>query len=40
VTLVLGVVVVPALSGVIEAFVAPSWVRIGIGAVAETAFLA
>jgi len=43
VTIVLGLVVVLAASGAIEAFVTPSglpsWVRIGIGAVAEIAFL-
>jgi uncharacterized membrane protein SpoIIM required for sporulation len=43
VTIVLGLVVVLAVSGVIEAFVTPSglpsWARIGIGAIAETAFL-
>jgi uncharacterized membrane protein SpoIIM required for sporulation len=43
VTVALGLVVVLAVSGAIEAFVTPSglpaWARIGIGAVAETAFL-
>lgn len=43
VTLALGMVVVLLTSGVIEAFVTPSpmptWARIGIGAVAEAAFL-
>ena len=43
VTVALGLVVVLAVSGVIEAFVTPSplptWARIGIGAVAEAAFL-
>lgn len=43
VTIVLGLIVVLAVSGVIEAFVTPSplatWARIGIGAVAECAFL-
>jgi len=42
-TIVLGLIVVLAVSGVIEAFVTPSplptWARIGIGAVAEAAFL-
>jgi len=40
---VLGLVLVLAISGVIEAFVTPSplptWARIGIGVVAEAAFL-
>jgi uncharacterized membrane protein SpoIIM required for sporulation len=44
VTIVLGLIVVLATSGVIEAFVTPSslpsWARIGIGAVAEVGFLA
>jgi len=44
VTIALGLVVVLAVSGVIEAFVTPSglasWARIGIGGVAEAAFLA
>jgi uncharacterized membrane protein SpoIIM required for sporulation len=44
VTVVLGLVVVLATSGAIEAFVTPSslppWARIGIGAVAEAGFLA
>lgn len=44
VTIALGLVAVLAVSGVIEAFVTPSglpsWARIGIGAVAEAAFLA
>jgi uncharacterized membrane protein SpoIIM required for sporulation len=44
VTIALGLVGVLAVSGVIEAFVTPSglpsWARIGIGAVAEAAFLA
>jgi uncharacterized membrane protein SpoIIM required for sporulation len=44
VTIALGLVVVLAVSGVIEAFVTPSglpsWARIGIGGVAEVAFLA
>jgi uncharacterized membrane protein SpoIIM required for sporulation len=43
VTIVLGLIVVLATSGAIEAFVTPSnlpsWARIGIGAVAEVAFL-
>lgn len=43
ITIALGLVVVLAASGVIEAFVTPSplpsWARIGIGAVAETAFI-
>ena len=43
VTVALGLVVVLAVSGVIEAFVTPSplptWARIGIGVVAEAAFL-
>jgi uncharacterized membrane protein SpoIIM required for sporulation len=43
VTIALGMIVVLAVSGVIEAFVTPSplptWARIGIGAVAELAFL-
>lgn len=43
VTIVLGLIVVLAVSGVIEAFVTPSplatWARIGIGAAAECAFL-
>jgi uncharacterized membrane protein SpoIIM required for sporulation len=43
VTIVLGLIVVLATSGAIEAFVTPSalpsWARIGIGAVAETGFL-
>jgi uncharacterized membrane protein SpoIIM required for sporulation len=43
VTIALGLIVVLAVSGVIEAFVTPSplstWVRIGIGACAEAAFL-
>jgi uncharacterized membrane protein SpoIIM required for sporulation len=43
-TIVLGLIVVLAVSGAIEAFVTPSslptWARIGIGAVAEIAFLA
>ncbi len=42
-TIVLGLIVVLAVSGAIEAFVTPSplptWARIGIGAVAEAAFL-
>jgi uncharacterized membrane protein SpoIIM required for sporulation len=44
ITIVLGLIVVLAASGVIEAFVTPSslpsWARIGIGAVAEAGFLA
>ena len=44
ITIVLGLIVVLATSGAIEAFVTPSglppWARIGIGAVAEVAFLA
>jgi len=44
VTIALGLVVVLAVSGVIEAFVTPSrlpaWTRIGIGGLAEAAFLA
>jgi uncharacterized membrane protein SpoIIM required for sporulation len=44
ITVALGLVVVLLVSGVIEAFVTPSplptWARIGIGAVAEAAFLA
>ena len=44
VTVALGLIVVLATSGAIEAFVTPSslpsWVRIGIGAVAEAGFLA
>jgi uncharacterized membrane protein SpoIIM required for sporulation len=44
VTIALGLVLVLAVSGVIEAFVTPSglpsWARIGIGGVAEAAFLA
>jgi len=44
VTIAIGLVVVFSVSGVIEAFVTPSglpsWARIGIGAVAEAAFLA
>ena len=44
VTIALGLVVVLAVSGAIEAFVTPSglpsWARIGIGGVAEAAFLA
>jgi len=44
VTIALGLVVVLAVSGAIEAFVTPSglpsWARIGIGSVAEVAFLA
>jgi uncharacterized membrane protein SpoIIM required for sporulation len=44
VTIVLGLIVVLATSGVIEAFVTPSslpsWARIGIGAAAEACFLA
>ena len=43
VTIALGMIVVLAVSGVIEAFVTPSplptWARIGIGAVAEMSFL-
>jgi len=43
VTIVLGLIVVLATSGAIEAFVTPSalpsWARIGIGAVAEAGFL-
>lgn len=43
VTIALGMIVVLAVSGVIEAFVTPSplptWARIGIGVVAETTFL-
>jgi uncharacterized membrane protein SpoIIM required for sporulation len=43
VTIALGLVFVLAVSGVIEAFVTPSglptWVRVGIGVVAETGFL-
>jgi uncharacterized membrane protein SpoIIM required for sporulation len=43
VTIALGLVVVLAVSGVIEAFVTPSglptWARVGIGCVAEAAFL-
>jgi len=43
VTIALGLIVVLAVSGVIEAFVTPSplptWARIGIGVVAEVAFL-
>jgi uncharacterized membrane protein SpoIIM required for sporulation len=43
VTIALGLVIVLAVSGAIEAFVTPSglppWARIGIGAVAEAAFL-
>ena len=43
-TIALGLIVVLLVSGVIEAFVTPSplpaWARIGIGAVAEAAFLA
>jgi uncharacterized membrane protein SpoIIM required for sporulation len=43
VTIALGMIVVLAVSGVIEAFVTPSplptWARISIGAIAETAFL-
>ena len=43
ITIVLGLIVVLAVSGVIEAFVTPSplptWARIGIGAVAEVSFL-
>ncbi len=43
ITIALGLVVVLAVSGLIEAFVTPSplptWARIGIGAVAEAAFL-
>jgi uncharacterized membrane protein SpoIIM required for sporulation len=43
VTLALGLVVVLAVSGAIEAFVTPSplptWARVGIGAIAEVAFL-
>jgi uncharacterized membrane protein SpoIIM required for sporulation len=43
-TIALGLIVVLATSGAIEAFVTPSslpsWARIGIGAVAEVAFLA
>jgi uncharacterized membrane protein SpoIIM required for sporulation len=43
VTIVLGLIVVLAMSGAIEAFVTPSslpsWARIGIGAVVEVAFL-
>jgi uncharacterized membrane protein SpoIIM required for sporulation len=43
VTIALGLIVVLAVSGVIEAFVTPSglpaWARIGIGAAVETAFL-
>jgi uncharacterized membrane protein SpoIIM required for sporulation len=43
ITVALGLVVVLAVSGVIEAFVTPSplptWARIGIGALAEAAFL-
>jgi uncharacterized membrane protein SpoIIM required for sporulation len=42
-TIALGLIVVLAVSGVIEAFVTPSglptWARIGIGAVAETLFI-
>jgi uncharacterized membrane protein SpoIIM required for sporulation len=42
-TIALGLIVVLAVSGAIEAFVTPSglstWVRVGIGVVAETAFL-
>ena len=44
VTIAIGLIVVLAVSGVIEAFVTPSglpsWARIGIGGVAEIAFLA
>ena len=44
VTIALGLIVVLGVSGVIEAFVTPSglpaWLRIGIGALAEAAFLA
>lgn len=44
ITIVLGLIVVLATSGAIEAFVTPSslpsWARIGIGAVAEAGFLA
>jgi uncharacterized membrane protein SpoIIM required for sporulation len=43
VTIALGMIIVLAVSGVIEAFVTPSplptWARIGIGIVAETSFL-
>lgn len=43
VTLALGMIVVLAVSGAIEAFVTPShlptWARIGVGAIAEAAFL-
>jgi hypothetical protein len=43
VTIVLGLIVVLATSGAIEAFVTPSslpsWARIGIGAVVEVAFI-
>ncbi|MGH3124300.1 MAG: stage II sporulation protein M, partial [Streptosporangiaceae bacterium] len=42
-TIALGLIVVLLVSGVIEAFVTPSplpaWARIGIGAVAEVAFV-
>jgi uncharacterized membrane protein SpoIIM required for sporulation len=42
-TIALGLIVVLAVSGVIEAFVTPSglptWIRIGIGAIAEAAFI-